>query len=117
MPPGRGLTVDPNQTPSLDAEALRVLDQAEQIATKAGDNFVTVERLLLALLLSPATAAGKALAALPTADAETFYSGVVRVFNTLSVEYARSAPDTSKVYSATLRAAFEQAPQCAEKNQ
>jgi len=51
-----------NQSPGLDAEALRVLDQAEQIATKAGDNYVTVERLLLALALSPSTAAGKALA-------------------------------------------------------
>ena len=34
--------------PGLDNDAVRVLDQAEQIATKAGDSFVTVERLLLA---------------------------------------------------------------------
>ena len=47
--------------PGLDAEALRVLDQAEQIAQKAGDSYVTVERLLLALALSPTTDAGKAL--------------------------------------------------------
>ncbi|MES2443201.1 MAG: ATP-dependent chaperone ClpB [Pseudomonadota bacterium] len=51
------------QTPGLDNDAVRVLDQAEQVAQKAGDSFVTVERLLLALALSPATAAGKALAA------------------------------------------------------
>ncbi|UZK68103.1 ATP-dependent chaperone ClpB [Sphingomonas sp. S1-29] len=50
-------------TPGLDNDAVRVLDQAEQVATKAGDSFVTVERLLLALVLSPTTAAGKALAA------------------------------------------------------
>ena len=37
--------------------------QAEQIATKAGDSYVTVERLLLALTLASTTAAGKALAA------------------------------------------------------
>ncbi|OHT22032.1 MULTISPECIES: ATP-dependent chaperone ClpB [Edaphosphingomonas] len=49
-------------TPGLTNDAVRVLDQAEQIATKAGDSFVTVERLLLALALS-STAAGKALAA------------------------------------------------------
>src|SRR5918992_718952 len=48
--------------PALDGETIRVLDQAEQIAQKAGDSYVTVERLLLALVLSPATAAGKALA-------------------------------------------------------
>ncbi len=46
----------------LDAESLRVLDQAEQIAQKAGDSYVTVERLLLALALATTTAAGKALA-------------------------------------------------------
>src|SRR5881392_1023325 len=34
-------------TPGLDNDAVRVLDQAEQIAEKAGDSFVTVERLLL----------------------------------------------------------------------
>ena len=49
------------QTPGLDNDAVRVLDQAEQIATKSGDSFVTVERLLVALTLSLNTAAGKAL--------------------------------------------------------
>ena len=51
------------QTPGLDNDAVRVLDSAEQVATKAGDSFVTVERLLLALTLASTTAAGKALAA------------------------------------------------------
>jgi ATP-dependent Clp protease ATP-binding subunit ClpB len=50
------------QTPGLDNDAVRVIDQAEQIATKAGDSYVTVERLLLALALASTTAAGKALA-------------------------------------------------------
>ena len=49
------------QQPGLDNESVRVLDQAEQIAQKAGDSFVTVERLLVALALSLNTAAGKAL--------------------------------------------------------
>jgi ATP-dependent Clp protease ATP-binding subunit ClpB len=51
------------QTPGLDNDAVRVLDQAEQIAQKAGDSYVTVERLLVALALSLNTAAGKALQA------------------------------------------------------
>ncbi|PJG48038.1 ATP-dependent chaperone ClpB [Sphingobium sp. LB126] len=51
------------QTPGLDNDAVRVLDSAEQVAGKAGDSFVTVERLLLALTLATTTAAGKALAA------------------------------------------------------
>ncbi|MBC3942829.1 ATP-dependent chaperone ClpB [Sphingomonas albertensis] len=50
-------------TPGIDNDAVRVLDQAEQIANKAGDSFVTVERLLVALALSLNTAAGKALKA------------------------------------------------------
>jgi len=51
------------QSPGLDNDAVRVLDQAEQIATKSGDSFVTVERLLLALALATTTAAGQALKA------------------------------------------------------
>ncbi|MFK3888730.1 ATP-dependent chaperone ClpB [Sphingomonas sp. NPDC079357] len=47
--------------PGLSADAVRVLDQAEQIAQKTGDSYVTVERLLVALALSLNTAAGKAL--------------------------------------------------------
>lgn len=48
------------QNPGLDNDSVRLLDQAEQIATKAGDSFVTVERMLLALTLSQGPA-GKAL--------------------------------------------------------
>ncbi|HEY0112547.1 MAG TPA: ATP-dependent chaperone ClpB [Allosphingosinicella sp.] len=48
--------------PILDGETMRVLDQAEQVAQKAGDSYVTVERMLLALVLSKTTDAGKALA-------------------------------------------------------
>jgi ATP-dependent Clp protease ATP-binding subunit ClpB len=51
------------QTPGLDNDLVRVLDQAEQVAQKSGDSYVTVERLLLALTLATTTTAGKALAA------------------------------------------------------
>jgi len=51
------------QTPGLDNDAVRVLDQAEQVAQKSGDSYVTVERLLLALVLATTTTAGKALSA------------------------------------------------------
>jgi len=50
-------------TPGLDNDAVRVLDQAEQAATKSGDSYVTVERILLALTLATTTAAGQALKA------------------------------------------------------
>ncbi|TCD06230.1 ATP-dependent chaperone ClpB [Erythrobacteraceae bacterium CFH 75059] len=49
------------QTPGLDNDAVRVLDQAQQIAEKSGDSFVTVERLLVALALATTTSAGQAL--------------------------------------------------------
>ena len=45
----------------MSPEIARVFEQAEQIAQKAGDSFVTVERLLLALSMARDTAAGKAL--------------------------------------------------------
>ncbi|KPH59580.1 ATP-dependent chaperone ClpB [Novosphingobium aerophilum] len=49
--------------PGLDNDAVRVLDQAEQLAAKSGDSFVTVERMLLALALATTTSAGQALKA------------------------------------------------------
>ena len=51
-----------SQPPGLDNDAIRLLDQAELVAQKAGDTFVTVERLLLAIALSASSTAGRALA-------------------------------------------------------
>ena len=47
----------------MSPEIARIFDQAEQIAQKAGDSFVTVERLLLALATAKETPSGQALAA------------------------------------------------------
>src|ERR1700747_2878105 len=47
----------------MSPELARVFEQAEQLAQKAGDSFVTVERLLLALAASSGPGAAKALAA------------------------------------------------------
>ncbi|MBO9499360.1 MAG: ATP-dependent chaperone ClpB [Novosphingobium sp.] len=51
------------QTPGLDNDTVRILDQAEQLAAKAGDSFVPVQRILQAIALAPTTAAGQALKA------------------------------------------------------
>ncbi|MEO9463650.1 MAG: ATP-dependent chaperone ClpB [Marinomonas sp.] len=51
------------QTPGLDNDVVRILDQAETLAEKSGDSFVTVERMLLALTLATTTGAGQALKA------------------------------------------------------
>src|SRR6058998_3626093 len=50
------------QAPALDGDTIRILDQAEQIAKKAGDQYVTVERILLAMALAKNTDVGGALA-------------------------------------------------------
>ncbi|MCH2163571.1 MAG: ATP-dependent chaperone ClpB, partial [Marinovum sp.] len=50
------------QTPGMDNDLVRALDSAEQLAEKAGDSFVTVERMLTALTMDQG-AAGKALKA------------------------------------------------------
>src|SRR5919197_2412933 len=50
------------QAPALDGDTIRILDQAEQVAKKAGDSYVTVERILLAMALAKNTDVGGALA-------------------------------------------------------
>ena len=49
-------------SPGLDNDTVRVLDQAQQIAEKSGDSFVTVERMLVALALASNSKAGSVLA-------------------------------------------------------
>ncbi|MEO1191733.1 MAG: ATP-dependent chaperone ClpB, partial [Pseudomonadota bacterium] len=48
---------------SLDPAMARVFTQAEKLAEKAGDSYITVERLLLAMAMDKDSEAGKALAA------------------------------------------------------
>ena len=50
------------QTPGLDNDAVRLLDQAEQVAAKAGGEFVAVQNILLAMVLGSGTPVGKAFA-------------------------------------------------------
>ena len=47
--------------PQLSPEAARMFDSAQQIAEKAGDKYVTAERLLLAIALASGTPGAKAL--------------------------------------------------------
>ena len=51
-----------SSAPALDGDTIRLLDQAQTIATKAGDQYVTVERILLAMTLAKSTDVGAALA-------------------------------------------------------
>ncbi|WP_338241135.1 ATP-dependent chaperone ClpB [Aurantiacibacter hainanensis] len=91
------------QTPGLDNDAVRVLDQAEQIAEKAGDSYVTVERLLLALVLAKQSKAGQALAdAGLTADALNTAINELRKGKTADTANAEAAYDAMKKYARDL---------------
>ena len=47
--------------PAMDGDTIRLLDQAQELSKKADDQFVTVERLLLAMLLAKGTDVATAL--------------------------------------------------------
>ncbi|APE27078.1 ATP-dependent chaperone ClpB [Aurantiacibacter gangjinensis] len=91
------------QTPGLDNDAVRVLDQAEQVAEKAGDSFVTVERLLLAIALAKSSKAGQALAASGvTAEALNTAINELRKGKTADSANAEAAYDAMKKYAQDL---------------
>ncbi|HET7709506.1 MAG TPA: ATP-dependent chaperone ClpB [Sphingomicrobium sp.] len=48
--------------PGLDGDTIRILDQAAEVAKKAGDSYVTVERILLAMALAKGMDVAAALA-------------------------------------------------------
>src|SRR3546814_20482663 len=48
------------QTPRLDNDAVRLLDQAAQVAAKAGGEFVAVQNILLATVLGTGPPGGTA---------------------------------------------------------
>jgi ATP-dependent Clp protease ATP-binding subunit ClpB len=89
--------------PGLDNDTVRVLDQAEQVAQKAGDSFVTVERILLALALAKTTAAGQALKAANVAP-EALNKAIndLRGGRTADSASAENAYDAMKKYARDL---------------
>ncbi|MFT4057850.1 MAG: AAA family ATPase, partial [Novosphingobium sp.] len=90
-------------SPGLDNDAVRVLDAAEQAATKAGDSFVTVERLLLGLVLATTTPAGQALkAGNVTAQALEAAITELRGGRTADSAGAENAYDAMKKYARDL---------------
>ncbi|WP_225207544.1 ATP-dependent chaperone ClpB [Novosphingobium huizhouense] len=91
------------QTPGLDNDAVRVLDQAEQVATRSGDSFVTVERMLVALALATTTTAGQALkAANVTPQALEAAITALRGGRTADSASAENAYDAMKKYARDL---------------
>ncbi|MGX1740688.1 ATP-dependent chaperone ClpB [Bosea sp. NPDC055353] len=91
-----------NLTPGL----ARVFDTAEKAAEKAGDSFVTVERLLLALAIEKDTDAGKALSkAGVTPQALNAAIEAIRKGRTADSASAEQAYDALKKYARDLTAA------------
>jgi ATP-dependent Clp protease ATP-binding subunit ClpB len=84
----------------------RVFDQAEQVADKAGDSYVTVERLLLALALDKESDAGKLLAhAGVTPQNINAAINALRKGRTADTSSAENAYDALKKYARDLTAA------------
>src|SRR5512132_987449 len=90
-------------------DTVRLFDQAEQIAQKAGDQFVTAERLLLALTLATGTAPSRVLAdAGVTAQALNRAIEEVRKGRAATSPTAEDSYDALKKYARDLTAAAEE---------
>ena len=90
----------------LAPELARVFDTAEKIADKAGDKFVTVERLLLALAMEPSSDAARVLkdaGVTPTALNQAIND--IRKGRTADSASAEQAYDALKRYARDLTAA------------
>jgi ATP-dependent Clp protease ATP-binding subunit ClpB len=87
----------------LAPDLARVFDAAEKIADKAGDKFVTAERLLLALAIEKGTDAGKILAqARVTPEAINTVINEIRKGRTADSASAEQAYDALKRYARDL---------------
>src|SRR6516162_1423281 len=87
----------------LSPALARVFDQAQEVAEKAGDSYVTVERLLLALALEKDSEAGKILArAGVTPQSLNEAINALRKGRTADTSSAESAYDALKKYARDL---------------
>ena len=89
--------------PGLDGDTMRILDQAEQVAKKAGDQYVTVERMLLAMALAKTSDVGGALSrAGVTAQALNAAIEKLRGGRTADTQSAEDRYDALKRYARDL---------------
>ncbi len=90
----------------LSQELARLFGEAEKIAEKAGDSFVTAERLLLALALDKNTGAGKTLASAGI-NAQSLNAAIeqIRKGRTADTATAEQSYDALKKYARDLTAA------------
>jgi hypothetical protein len=79
------------------------------------DHGPEVARTFAAALSAMRDAYGRArdaIGALAVSPAASFYAGVTAVVATLNTQYRQSAPDTTRLESKQLRAAFDEVPEC-----
>ncbi|KAB1076166.1 ATP-dependent chaperone ClpB [Methylobacterium planeticum] len=89
--------------PQATRELVRLFDTAEKAAEKAGDSYVTVERLLLALAVEKETEAGRALAAAGVTPASLNAAiNALRKGRTADNASAENAYDALKKYARDL---------------
>ncbi len=93
----------------LASETASLFDQAEQLAEKAGDGYVTVERLLLALALAAGTAAAQVLA-----DAGVTPQGLNRAIENLRKGRKATSATAEDAYDALKKYATDLTEQAAE---
>ncbi|WP_412775662.1 ATP-dependent chaperone ClpB [Thalassospira lucentensis] len=87
----------------LSSEFARLMDQAQEVAKKAGDSYVTAERLLLTIALDPKSTAGKVLAdASVTAQSLNGAINDIRKGRTADSSGAESQYDALKKYARDL---------------
>ena len=93
----------------LAADTARLLEGAERVADKAGDSFVTVERLLLALVLAAGTPAAQVLA-----DAGVTAQGLNRAVEDVRKGHAATSATAEDSYDALKKYARDLTAEAAE---
>ena len=86
----------------LSKETENLMQQSEQIAKKAGDKFVTAEKLLLAITVSKGTIAAKVLA-----DAGVTVQNMNKAIENLRKGHTANSPNVEDTYDALNRYALD----------
>ncbi len=92
----------------IDTATVKVLDEAERIATKAADSFVPVERILMAMAVVPGKAKEALEAGAVTAQKLNSAINDIRKGRTADTASAESGYDALKKYARDLTEAAEQ---------
>lgn len=94
--------------PYMDPSMVKVLDEAEKLAKKAGDSFVPVERILMALAMVPGAAKQALDAGAVTAQALNAAINDIRKGRTADTANAEQGYDALKKYARDLTEAAEE---------